>query len=339
MPVEKKYKKSVAIIGCGVAGLVALRHFSAEGSQFKCVAYEQTDNVGGTWVYTDKIGTDKYGLPVHSSMYKSLKTNLPKEIMELPGFPHKGPEDKSYVAANEMLKYLEDFADYFDLKKHVKFHHHVKNISPLDGDRWLITVVELQTNIVETLEFDGVIICIGNYSNPVIPDVPGIEKFCGMKIHSHDYRDSSVFKDKSTVVIGCGPSGLDISFDISKVARKVYLSHHNQRVKNMECPSNMVQKVDIKEIVENGVIFQDGSYEQIDSVLYCTGYQYKYPFLSSECGIYVENNHVKPLFKHTLNIEHPSMYFIGIPTNIAGFYMFDLQVPNLTIISTNVIHF
>jgi len=42
-----------------------------------------------------------------------------------------------------------------------------------------------------------------------------------MKIHSHDYRDSSVFKDKSTVVIGCGPSGLDISFDIAKVAEKV----------------------------------------------------------------------------------------------------------------------
>lgn len=40
--------------------------------------------------------------------------------MELQGFPHKGPEDKSYVAANEMLKYLEDYADHFDLKKHIK---------------------------------------------------------------------------------------------------------------------------------------------------------------------------------------------------------------------------
>lgn len=60
-----------------------------------------------------------------------------------------------------------------------------------------------------------------NYSNPAVPEVPGIEKFRGMKIHSHDYRDSSVFKDKNTVVIGCGPSGLDISFDIAKVAEKV----------------------------------------------------------------------------------------------------------------------
>lgn len=39
----------------------------------------------------------------------------------------------------------------------------------------------------------------------------------------------------------------------------------------MKCPSNMVQKVDIKEVVENGVFFQDGSYEQVDSILYCTG--------------------------------------------------------------------
>jgi hypothetical protein len=179
---------------------------------------------------------------------------------------------------------------------------------------------------METLEFDGVIVCIGNYSNPVIPKVPGIEKFCGMKIHSHDYRDSSVFKNLSTVVIGCGPSGLDISFDIAKVAGKVFLSHHNQRVKNMKCPPNMIQKVDIKEVVENGVVFQDGSYEQVDSILYCTGYKYKYPFLSPECGISVDNNHVKPLFKHVLNIEHPTMYFIGIPTNTTGFCMFDLQV-------------
>lgn len=63
----------MAIIGCGAAGLAALKHFTAEGSMIKCVSFEQTDNVGGTWVYTDRVGKDKYGLPVHSSMYKSLR--------------------------------------------------------------------------------------------------------------------------------------------------------------------------------------------------------------------------------------------------------------------------
>lgn len=41
----------------------------------------------------------------------------------------------------------------------------------------------------------------------------------------------------------------------------------------MKFPSNMVQKIDIKEVVENGIVFQDGSYEQVDSILYCTGKQ------------------------------------------------------------------
>lgn len=63
----------MAIIGCGAAGLAALKHFTTKGSPFTCVSYEQTDNVGGTWVYTDRVGKDKYGLPVHSSMYKSLR--------------------------------------------------------------------------------------------------------------------------------------------------------------------------------------------------------------------------------------------------------------------------
>lgn len=79
-------KISVAIIGCGAAGLAALRHFTAEGSPFTCVSYEQTDNVGGTWVYTDRVGKDKYGLPVHSSMYKSLRYTYSVQFIRLSVF-------------------------------------------------------------------------------------------------------------------------------------------------------------------------------------------------------------------------------------------------------------
>jgi len=70
---EGTHKKSVAVIGCGASGLAALKNFGAEGSEFDCVAFEQTDSIGGTWVYTDDIDRDQYGLPVHSSMYKSLR--------------------------------------------------------------------------------------------------------------------------------------------------------------------------------------------------------------------------------------------------------------------------
>lgn len=60
-----------------------------------------------------------------------------------------------------------------------------------------------------------------NYSNPAIPDVKGSNIFRGKIMHSHSYRDPNPFKGNSVLVIGCGASGLDISFGVSSVAEKV----------------------------------------------------------------------------------------------------------------------
>lgn len=48
--------------------------------------------------------------------------------------------------------------------------------------------------------------------------------------------------------------------------------------------------------------------------------------MSSDCGIYVDDNFVQPLYKQVLNIEHPTMAFIGIPSIVSSTRMMDLQV-------------
>jgi len=63
----------VAVIGCGAAGLSALRHLSARFPQFEGVGFEMTSGVGGTWRYTEDVGTDPNGQVVHSSMYRNLR--------------------------------------------------------------------------------------------------------------------------------------------------------------------------------------------------------------------------------------------------------------------------
>jgi len=71
----------VAVIGAGAAGLVSLRHLRDHLDTFQPVVFEQTSHVGGTWVYTDDVGIDSTtGRPVHSSMYRHLHVNLPKEV-------------------------------------------------------------------------------------------------------------------------------------------------------------------------------------------------------------------------------------------------------------------
>ena len=75
-------KTRIAIIGGGVAGLVVARHVASKPENYSLTLFEQTDGVGGTWVYTDDTDIDKNGLPVHSSMYKNLRW-VPETIIDL----------------------------------------------------------------------------------------------------------------------------------------------------------------------------------------------------------------------------------------------------------------
>jgi len=67
-----------------------------------------------------------------------------------------------------------------------------------------------------------VCVCVcSHYFEPLVPDDICMEKFNGLKLHSHDYRHPGVFKDRSVVVLGAGPSGTDIAIEIAPVAKKV----------------------------------------------------------------------------------------------------------------------
>ena len=116
----------VCVIGAGAAGLCAARRLAE--AQLSPVIFEQTNVVGGTWVFNESTGMDQHGLPIHSSMYKSLKTNLPKEVMAFPDYPFPSKKE-SFLHHKDVLSYLENFARDHDLMKHVRFKTVVKNIS------------------------------------------------------------------------------------------------------------------------------------------------------------------------------------------------------------------
>lgn len=64
-------------------------------------------------------------------------------------------------------------------------------------------------------------VCNGHYNDPFIPEIPGQNKFRGLRMHSHDYRTPEKFTGKNVLLMGLGPSGMDISAMISKVAKNV----------------------------------------------------------------------------------------------------------------------
>ncbi|XP_053685824.1 senecionine N-oxygenase-like [Sabethes cyaneus] len=309
------------IIGAGAGGLTSARHAADTGAEV--MVFEQTNQIGGTWVYTDQTGRDANGVPIHTSMYRGLRSNIPKQTM---GFPDSDIQSEfSYVRQEEVLKWLLDYADEHKIWESIRLEHQVVRVCPQSGgDRqWEVIVKDLRDEKFETIEFDFVMVCNGHYSHPKIPEYPGKADFGGVQMHSHDYRCAESFKGEDILLVGAGYSASDIAIATSKVANSVTVSHY--KTQNASFTPSVQVKPAIARLTPTGIVFEDNSELKCSVIIYCTGYQYSFPFLSLDCGIYVEENHVQPLYKHLINIKYPSMALLGIPFYVCPTQMMDLQ--------------
>ncbi|XP_034193607.2 uncharacterized protein LOC117610392 [Osmia lignaria lignaria] len=325
---ESRRKRKVCVVGAGAAGLCAAKHL-AENSNFEIKVYEQTNDVGGTWVYKEVTGVDENGLPVHSSMYRDLRTNLPGKIMNFPDYVKMKAEEPCCVTHQEVRNYLQNYAEHFGLLKHIQFGTKVEHVrlkvSSEGEETWVVRVRTIKTNEKKELVFNAIMICNGHYFDPYIPPIPGIDTFPGTIIHSHSYRKPEDFSGKTVLILGAGASGTDIGIDLAKHIVRVYLSHNNERLTSV-LPSNVIQVMGVERIEGEKIYLKDQSFVTADAFMFCTGYRYNFPFLDESCGIKVEDNYVTPLYKHLINIDHTTMCIVGIPTIVIPFPMFHAQV-------------
>ena len=83
---------------------------------------------------------------------------------------------------------------------------------------WNVTT--RNNDVAETASFDVVFVCNGHFSKPRIPS--WASKLEISKIHSHDYRKASTYKDMVVAIVGAGPSGVDIALQVGKFAKMVF---------------------------------------------------------------------------------------------------------------------
>ncbi|KAI8493558.1 hypothetical protein Bbelb_289550 [Branchiostoma belcheri] len=322
----------VAVIGAGPAGLCAARHLSAEPDRYLPTVYEQTAAVGGAWVYRDRVGTDDNGLPVQSTIYKNLRTNVPKEAMFFPDFPHDS-SIQSYLHHSEVLQYLENYAEHFGLHKYIQFLTRVNVVKPVHvhGDvKWQITTSKVTAPDRPSMEqFDAVMVCNGGpFITPYTPVIPGASQFQGRTLHSHHYRVPEPFRGRNVVIAGGLSSGIDLSVDIAEVAKHLVLSHSNPPAMHIHnLPPNVTQASRIESIIGPNIVrFRDGQEFWADDVVFCTGSRPSFPFLTPECGITIHQGRVSPLYKHVINTTHPTMSFGGLTNHSISFALFQLQI-------------
>lgn len=322
--------RTVAVIGAGAAGLVAARQLLREG--LHVAVLEKSGRAGGIWAYEPRADADPLSRDpaapgaVHGSLYASLRTNLPRELMGFSGFPMAGRvfagDARALPGHREVLAFLDAFAEESGVAACVKLRSEVLRVAPLGhGERWVVAWRGDDGELVEE-EFDAVVVGNGHWTVPMVPKIRGISSWSGKQIHSHNYRTPEPFRDQNVVVVGFAASGIDIALEISHVAKEVHVAdkYSKDRLGKIALYQNVWIHEEVDCIQDDGKVrFAEGSVVTADIILYCTGYRYHFPFLDLE-ELTVEDNRVGPLYKHIFPPKYaPNLSFVGLPVKTIVF--------------------
>jgi trimethylamine monooxygenase len=324
----------IAIIGAGPSGLAQLRAFDSAARKGEdipeIVCFEKQEDWGGIWNYTWRTGLDEYGEPMHGSMYRYLWSNGPKEALEFADYSfeeHFGRPIPSYPPRAVLWDYIVGRVKKADLRRFIRFRTPVREIIYDDATgKFTVTVCDLVNDNTYSETFDYVVVASGHFSVPNVPDFPGLEKFPGRVLHSHDFRDAAEFAGKRVLCVGSSYSSEDIGIQCYKYGAKEVIFSYRTSPMGFELPEAFSELPLLMKVEGKLASFKDGTQREIDAIILCTGYQHHFPFLLDDLRLKTKNR-LWPLglYKGVVWEKNPQLLYLGMQDQYYTFNMFDAQ--------------
>ena len=192
----KKHIDTV-VVGGGQAGLSVSWHLKQKGRKH---AVLDRGNIGDTW----------------RQRWDSFCLVTPNWCCQLPGFPYDGDEPEGFMLRDEIIEYVERFANSFEppLWKEVE----VRRVGTSNG----VGRFHLETSKGE-FSTDNLIIAVGTHQHPNIPAWNSKLPSDITQLHTRDYRNPAQLPPGAVLVVGSGQSGCQIVEDLLRAGREVYL--------------------------------------------------------------------------------------------------------------------
>ena len=190
--------KRCVIVGAGLSGLVAAKELIDVGID-DLIILEQSQDLGGVWL---------------QHAWPSVTLTSSKWITEFGSYPM--PDSyPDFPTPEQMVDYLQSFAQHFDLEKYIRYDTTVSEIKRHGESRYTILT---NRDSYEDIRF--VAVCSGLHGKPNMPKIPGLDEFRGTKLHGYSYPGPDWFQNQRVLCIGLGESGVGISSEISSVAQQ-----------------------------------------------------------------------------------------------------------------------
>ena len=322
----------VALIGTGPCGLSFLRSLyqaKKKGEDIpEVVAFDKQSDWGGLWNYSWRTGSDEFGDPIPNSMYRYLWSNGPKECLEFADYSfdeHFNKPIPSFPPREVLKDYIIGRAEKSELKENVKFNTTVTSVTS-DGDAFNVSYKDKVEDKISTERFDNVVVATGHFSVPYIPEYKGMSSFPGRIMHSHDFRDAEEFRNKNVVVLGSSYSAEDVALQCHKYGAKSVTIGYRNNPMGFHWPEGMKEVHYMDRIEGNKAIFKDGTVQEMDALILCTGYLHHFPFLPEELKLKTHNRLYPPkLYKGVAWQDNPNLFYLGMQDQFHTFNMFDAQ--------------
>ena len=201
MTASTEARAQVAIVGSGFAGLgMAIRLKRAGIDDF--IILERAADLGGTW---------------RDNSYPGCACDVESHLYSF-SFALNPDWSRKFAPQAEIQEYLQRCAERFGIIPHIRFGYEVTGARWDDAAReW---VVETTRGEVRT---SSLVLGNGPLSDPVIPDLPGLETFTGTTFHSSAWRHDVPLDGRDVAVIGTGASAIQFVPHIQPRARQLHL--------------------------------------------------------------------------------------------------------------------
>ncbi len=178
----------VAIVGAGFSGLSVASRLRERGEE-NFVVLEQGESVGGVW---------------RDNTYPGVACDVPSHFYSLSFAPN--PEwDRSFSSGWQIKEYLESVADNGGLKPWIHLNEELLDAAWNENDAlWRITTTRRR------LSAEVFVNCAGPLTEPIYPDVPGLDRFEGKTFHSNRWDHGYDLTGKRVAVVGTGASAVQI---------------------------------------------------------------------------------------------------------------------------------
>ncbi|WP_036498492.1 flavin-containing monooxygenase [Nocardia aobensis] len=179
----------VIIVGAGFSGIgVAIALRKAGFRDFLIV--DDADGVGGTW---------------HWNTYPGIAVDIPSFSYQY-SFEQSSRWSRIYAPGRELKDYAEHCVDKYGLRPRIRFSTTITT-AEFDEDA---SVWTLRTGDGETLTARYVIGATGVLTRPKLPDIPGVESFSGLTMHTSRWDHDRDLHGKRVAIIGTGASAVQV---------------------------------------------------------------------------------------------------------------------------------